>query len=70
MLKVWVNQKRLSMQMTLSLARSISPFDFVKSVTDTKENLIVDDWSEKQYNAFIVNKSLSHGQDTVVVQMK
>ena len=44
----------------------ISPFDFVKSVTDTKENLIVDDWSEKQYNAFIVNKSLSHGQDTVV----
>ena len=28
--------------------------------------MIVDDWSEKQYNAFIVNKSLSHGMDTVV----
>ena len=34
-----------------SRKKAISPFDFVKSVTDTKENLIVDDWSEKQYNA-------------------
>ena len=49
-----------------SRKKAISPFDFVKSVTDTKENLIVDDWSEKQYNAFIINKSLSHGIDTVV----
>ena len=27
---------------------------------------MVDDWSEKQYNAFIINKSLSHCIDTVV----
>ena len=26
---------------------------------------MVDDWSEKQYSPFIVNKSLSHGSDTV-----
>ena len=30
-----------------------------------KENLIVDDWSEKQYSPFIVNKSLSYSSDTV-----
>ena len=46
--------------------KAISPFDFVNSINYSKENLIVDDWSEKQYNAFIVNKSLSHGMDTVV----
>lgn len=45
--------------------KSISPFDFANSITYTKENLIVDDWSEKQYNPFLVNKSLSHGSDTV-----
>ena len=46
--------------------KAISPFDFANSINYSKENLIVDDWSEKQYNAFIVNKSLSHGIDTVV----
>lgn len=46
--------------------KAISPFDFSNSVCYTKENLIVDDWSEKQYNAFIVNKALSYGADTVV----
>lgn len=45
--------------------KSISPFDFANSINYTKENLIVDDWSEKQYSPFIVNKSLSHGSDTV-----
>jgi hypothetical protein len=45
---------------------SISPFDFVNSIHHTKENLIVDDWSEKQYNPFIVNKALSFGADTVI----
>lgn len=44
----------------------ISPFDFVNAIHYTKENLIVDDWSEKQYNPFIINKSLSFGADTVI----
>lgn len=44
----------------------ISPFDFVNSIHYSKEQLIVDDWSEKQYNPFIVNKSLSFGADTVI----
>ena len=46
--------------------KAISPFDFANSINYTKENLIVDDWSEKQYNAFIVNKAMSYGADTVI----
>jgi Bacteriophage clamp loader A subunit len=45
---------------------SISPFDFVNAIHYSKEKLIVDDWAEKQYNAFIVNRSLSFGSDTVI----
>lgn len=47
-------------------APSISPFDFVNAIHHTKENLIVDEWSEKQYNPFIINKALSFGADTVI----
>lgn len=45
---------------------SISPFDFVNSIQYDKKDLIVDDWSERQYNPFIINKSLSFGADTVI----
>ena len=45
---------------------TISPFDFANAINHSKENLIVDDWSEKQYNAWIVNKSMSYGADTVI----
>ena len=38
---------------------SISPFDFANAITENKKDLIVDEWSERQYNAFIINKSLS-----------
>lgn len=44
----------------------ISPFDFVNAIHFSKEQLIVDEWSEKQYNPFVVNKSLSFGADTVI----
>jgi len=47
-------------------APAISPFDFINAIHYSKENLIVDDWSEKQYNAFIINKGLSYGADTVI----
>lgn len=45
---------------------TISPFDFVDAITHSKKNLMVDDWSEKQYNPYVVNKSLSFGADTVI----
>ena len=44
----------------------MSPFDFVKSINDTKENIITDEWSEDQYAPFIVNKALSFTPDTVI----
>jgi hypothetical protein len=47
-------------------APAISPFDFINAIHYSKENLIVDDWSEKQYNPYIINKGLSYGHDTVI----
>lgn len=47
-------------------APSISPFDFINAINHSKEELIVDDWSEKQYVPFVVNKGLSYGPDTVI----
>jgi hypothetical protein len=47
--------------------KAISPFEFANSINYTKEKLIVDDWSEKQYNAFLVNKSMSYSKDTVKI---
>ena len=46
--------------------KAISPFDFANSINYTKDNLMVDDWSEKQYNSYIVNKAMSYGADTVI----
>jgi uncharacterized protein YifN (PemK superfamily) len=45
---------------------SITPFEFINAIHHTKENLIVDEWSEKQYNSYIINKGLSYGADTVI----
>jgi len=47
-------------------APAISPFDFINAIHYSKDNLIVDDWSEKQYNPYIINKGLSYGHDTVI----
>ncbi len=47
-------------------APTITPFDFINSIHYTKENLVVDEWSEKQYNPYIINKGLSYGHDTVI----
>lgn len=45
--------------------KGISPFDFIGDITYAKKNLIVDDWSEKQYNPWIINRGLSFSIDTV-----
>lgn len=45
----------------------MSPFEYVSAICDTKENLIVDDISEKGYNPFMVNRSLSYHYDTVLL---
>ena len=48
------------------MKNNISPFEFVNSINDTKVNIIVDKWSEDEYNPFIVNKALSFTPDTVI----
>jgi len=45
----------------------MSPFDYVNSINDTKVDLMVDDVAEKQYNSYMVNRSLSYFPDTVAM---
>lgn len=44
----------------------MSPFDFLNSINETKQDLFVDPTVEKDYNAFIVNKGLSYFPDTIL----
>lgn len=44
----------------------MTPFDYVKAINYTKEDLMVDEVSEKTYNPFIINRALSMGIDTVL----
>jgi hypothetical protein len=44
----------------------LSPFDFLISINLTKQNLIVDEMSEKSYDAFMVNRGLSYFNDTIM----
>ena len=46
--------------------KKISPFDFANSINYTKEELIVDERTEKEYNPFIVNRAMGFGKDTVI----
>lgn len=43
----------------------INPFDYVKSINETKENLMVDELTEKSYSPFLTNRALSYFIDTV-----
>ena len=42
-----------------------NPFDFVKSVSYDKKDIMVDNVEEKAYAPFLINKSLSYHQDSV-----
>ena len=44
----------------------MNPFDYIKSINDTKKDIMVDDISEKEYNPFIINRNFSHFNDTVL----
>tara|TARA_Y100001963_G_scaffold131740_1_gene189489 strand:- start:3680 stop:4054 length:375 start_codon:yes stop_codon:yes gene_type:complete len=43
----------------------MNPFDFVKSVTYTKQD-IMNDLNEKEYESFLVNRALSYHQDCLL----
>jgi len=42
-----------------------NPFDFVKSVSSDKKDIMVDEIEEKSYAPFLTNKALSYHQDSV-----
>lgn len=44
----------------------MTPFDFLNAINKTKESLIVDELSEKDYIPFVVNKGLSYFPDTIL----
>lgn len=43
----------------------LNPFDYISAVSYSKENLIVDEVSEKGYNAFLTNRTLSYHMDAI-----
>lgn len=45
---------------------SIDLFAFVKDIQHGHKNLIVDEWSEKQYNPYMINRALSMFPDTII----
>jgi len=48
------------------MSNLLSPFDFLNAINYSKEDLIVDDITEKQYVPYMVNRGLSYFQDTVL----
>jgi len=45
----------------------MSPFDYLNAINFTKQDIMIDDVTEKQYNAFMVNRGLSYFPDTVAI---
>ena len=44
----------------------MNPFEFLGSINNTKKDIMVDDMTEKEYNAFIINRGLSFFPDTIL----
>ena len=45
---------------------SDNPFDFINSISHKKNNLLTDEYAEKNYPSFLVNKGLSLHADTIL----
>jgi hypothetical protein len=45
----------------------MNPFEFLNSINSSKEDIMIDDQVEKQYNSFLVNRSLSYFADTILM---
>jgi len=45
----------------------MNPFDFLNEINYGKNNIMVDDIVEKDYNSFMVNRGLSYFQDTALM---
>ena len=44
----------------------MNPFKFTDAINYTKEDIMIDDITEKVYNPFLINRSLSYFPDTVL----
>ena len=44
----------------------MNPFEFVKAISYTKKNIMIDDVVEQEYNSFIINRALSYYSDTIL----
>lgn len=45
----------------------MNPFEYVNAINVTKKDIMVDDLAEKSYNSYMVNRSLSYFNDTVLM---
>ena len=45
----------------------MNPFEYVNSINYSKKDIMIDDIAEKDYNSFMVNRSLSYFQDTLLM---
>ena len=45
----------------------MNPFEYLNAINYTKQNIMVDDLTEKAYNSFMVNRSLSYFNDTALI---
>lgn len=44
---------------------SLSPFDYLNTINYSKQDIMIDDVTEKAYSSFMINRSLSYFPDTV-----
>lgn len=45
----------------------MNPFDYLNAINFTKDQVIVDDLTEKEYNPFMTNRGLSYFYDTILL---
>ena len=45
----------------------MNPYQFLNSINHTKKDIMIDDIAEKQYVPFVINRSLSYFNDTVLM---
>jgi hypothetical protein len=43
-----------------------NPFDYLNAINQTREDMVADEYGERQYNSFMVNRGLSYFKDTVI----
>ena len=44
----------------------MNPFEYVTAINISKKDIMVDDIAEKEYNGFLINRSLSYFNDTIL----